>query len=90
MPEKDVAGVAMAMPAGGPPDAESPDAEPISPFRFSVLRDFGRTYLKSHLILVLLYIVGHLLVHTILPQQAAVYLGKLTNHFSSAGLPKAA
>jgi ATP-binding cassette, subfamily B, bacterial len=90
MPEKDVTGVAMAMPASKPADAESPDAEEMSPFRFSVLRHFGSTYLKSHLILVMLYIVGHLLVHTILPQQAAVYLGKLTNHFSSAGIPKEA
>ncbi len=88
MPEKAGEGAAMAMPAGDAPESSQPDAEEISPFRFSVLWQFGRTYLKSHLALVLLYIVGHLLVHTVLPQQAAVYLGKLTNHFSSSGLSK--
>ncbi|MBC8126883.1 MAG: ABC transporter ATP-binding protein [Gloeobacteraceae cyanobacterium ES-bin-144] len=81
-------GTAMAMPGGRPPAAGQPEPEEISPFRFSVLWKFGRTYLKGHLAMVLFYVFGHLIVHTILPQQAAVYLGKLTNHFSSSGSAK--
>ncbi len=93
MPEKEDLGATMemgaasAMPSGRPPSPEESELEQISPFRFSVLWNYGRTYLKSQLSLVICYVIGHLLVHTIFPQQAAVYLGKLTNHFSSAGMP---
>lgn len=40
--------------------------------------------------MIIAYVIGHLLVQTILPQQAAVYLGKLTNHFSGGGSAKGA
>lgn len=76
-------GVAVAM-GGRPPEAGPPGGgeETISPFRFDVLRGFGKKYLKGRMGLVVLYIIGHLLVQTIFPQQIAVYMGKLTNHFS--------
>ncbi len=35
--------------------------------------------------MIIAYVIGHIVVQTILPQQAAVFLGKLTNHFSSGG-----
>ncbi len=38
--------------------------------------------------MIVAYVIGHLLVQTIFPQQAAVFLGKLTNHFSSGGASK--
>lgn len=59
-------------------------------FSFSVLRKFGGKYLKGHLGMIVAYVIGHLLVQTIFPQQAAVYLGKLTNHFSGGGSTKPA
>ncbi len=79
MPSKSGAASAAAAPSAG---AGQP-AE-VSPFQFRVLLKFGKRYLRGHFMLVLLYIIGHLVVQTILPQQAAVYMGKLTNHFSSA------
>ncbi len=57
----------------------------MPPFKFSVLWKFGKTYLKGHMGMIIAYVIGHLAVQTILPQQAAVYLGKLTNHFSAGG-----
>jgi ABC-type multidrug transport system fused ATPase/permease subunit len=87
LPEKEDDGgqPGMGMAVGEAPVAGQPESEEIRPFRFSVLWKFGRNYLKGYLVMVIFYVVGHLLVHTILPQQAAVYLGKLTNHFSSGG-----
>lgn len=35
--------------------------------------------------MIIAYVFGHLLVQTIFPQQAAVFMGKLTNHFASGG-----
>ncbi len=81
--------VAVAAPAGMAPGGPGSADEPVTPFRFSVLWKFGKKYLGCHLGMVSLYIVGHLLIQTILPQQVAVYLGKLTNHFSQGG-PKGA
>ncbi len=89
MPARSGKGAAEATCAAGPV-AGVGEPEPMSPFRFGVLWKFGRTYLRGHMAMVLLYIVGHLLVHTILPQQVAVYMGNLTNHFSSAVSGKAA
>jgi ABC-type multidrug transport system fused ATPase/permease subunit len=63
---------------------------PPGDFSFAVLRKFGAKYLKGHFGMIAAYVIGHLLVQTILPQQTAVYLGKLTNHFSSAGSTKGA
>ncbi len=88
-----------------PPGAEAPSAssrpmgaagtqagqpDPMGDFSFAVLRKFGGKYLKGHLGMIAAYVIGHLLVQTILPQQAAVYLGKLTNHFSGGGTAKGA
>jgi len=77
--------IAVAAPAGMAPGGPGPADEPVSPFRFAVLWKFGRKYLGCHMSMVVLYIFGHLLIQTILPQQVAVYLGKLTNHFSQGG-----
>jgi len=83
MPGKGADGPPIAMASAAPASAGRAPL-PATPFRFSVLWKFGRTYLRGHFLMVLTYIVGHLLVQTILPQQAAVYLGKLTNHFSAS------
>jgi ABC-type multidrug transport system fused ATPase/permease subunit len=79
----------IAVPAqGAPPQAGGPPgpAEETGPFRFEVLRKFGRKYLGSHVGLIVCYIIGHLLVQTVFPQQVALYMGKLTNHFSGGAV----
>lgn len=82
------AGAAAGAPPPGAGDPPSRNANDGSSFQFPVLWKFGKTYLKGHLTLIISYVIGHLLVQTILPQQAAVFLGKLTNHFSSGGSAK--
>ncbi len=72
---------------GSPP---STPKDENAEFRFPVLFRFGKLYLKGHLIFIIAYVFAHLLVQTLLPQQVAIYLGKLTNHFSSSGMAKAA
>lgn len=69
--------------AGMPPEGAAGGSAAMAPFRFSVLWKFGKTYLSGHLGMIVAYVIGHLTVQTIIPQQAAVFLGKLTNHFSS-------
>jgi ABC-type multidrug transport system fused ATPase/permease subunit len=81
------AGAARPAGAAGAPAAQQ---DPMGDFSFSVLRKFGGKYLKGHLGMIVAYVIGHLLVQTIFPQQAAVYLGKLTNHFSGGGSTKPA
>lgn len=91
-PGKAGAPMAMAAPVGAPPRGPTGPGsvdDAVSQFRFSVLWKFGRSYLGCNMGMVVLYIIGHLLIQTILPQQVAVYLGKLTNHFSQGG-PKSA
>lgn len=80
---------AEAPAAGSPPPGMAgvtrPKTDPMGNFSFAVLWKFGGKYLSGHLGMIVAYVIGHLLVQTILPQQAAVYLGKLTNHFSGGG-----
>lgn len=85
-------GAQSAMSAGTQPAGTGGKGEqmPAADFSFVVLRKFASKYLKGHIGMIMAYVVGHLLVQTILPQQAAVYLGKLTNHFSSGGSAKGA
>ena len=71
--------MAAAGPAAGAA-AAGPGAQ--TPFDFKVLRQLGGRYLKGATGLILLYITSHIVIQTVVPQQAAVYLGKLTNHFS--------
>lgn len=72
-------------PPGGAVGARAAQPDPMEDFSFGVLRKFGRKYLKGHLGMIIAYIIGYLVVQTIVPQQAAVYLGELTNHFSGPG-----
>lgn len=75
-------------PGMGAPPQSAPTS--VDSFQFSVLFKFGKKYLKGHATLIIAYIIGHLLIQTVLPQQVAVFLGKLTNHFSSGGSAKGA
>lgn len=85
-------GAQPPMSSGSPPPEAGAKGAPTPPgdFSFAVLKKFGAKYLKGHMGMITAYVIGHLLVQTILPQQAAVYLGKLTNHFSSGGSAKGA
>lgn len=73
----------------GSTTSQAAATEEIPPFSFKVLFAFGRKYLSQFKGLIAIYIVGHLLVQTILPQQVALFLGRLTNHFSGGGAAKA-
>lgn len=65
------------------------NAEPeVPPFSFSVLFAFGRRYLSGYKGLIGCYIVAHLVTQTILPQQVALFMGRMTNHFSGGGSTK--
>lgn len=78
----------MAVSGGEPPrgaGAPTSGGTGPTPFQFPVLWKFGKTYLKGHMGMIIAYVIGHIVVQTILPQQAAVFLGKLTNHFSGGG-----
>lgn len=71
-----------AMPAGGAVATGSAGPAAQSDFDFKVLRLLGSRYLRALPGMIFLYIAGHILIQTLVPQQTAVYLGKLTNHFS--------
>jgi ABC-type multidrug transport system fused ATPase/permease subunit len=66
--------------ANGTSGLRSPD---LPPFRFSVVAKLGKRYLGIYPVLLVLYIVANLLSQAILPQQAALYLGDITNHFNA-------
>src|SRR5947208_3250782 len=62
----------------------SPD---LPPFRFSVIARLGKKYLSIYPALLVLYIAGNLLSQAILPQQATLYLGDITDHFNAPAQP---
>jgi ABC-type multidrug transport system fused ATPase/permease subunit len=73
---------AAANRSSGASNASRVPSPKLPPFRFSVIARLGKKYLGIYRILLVLYIVGYLLSQTILPQQVALYLKDITNHFS--------